>query len=410
MKKRARGVQSVPLHFLGGMTAEKFLRDHWQKRPLLVKDAMPGFEGLLTPDELAGLSCMEEAQSRLVRLERGRWHLDSGPFDEGTFRKLGRASGTKLGRASGTKLGRASGTKWSLLVQGVNHFLPEAERLLAMFSFIPHARLDDLMVSYAPRGGSVGPHFDSYDVFLIQGQGHRRWQVSEQDDMTLVEGAPLRILREFAPDGQWVLGPGDLLYLPPRYAHYGVAEDECMTYSVGFRAPTAHELAVRFLEWLPDHLTGHLPGAKTDEVYADPDLRVPAHPSEVGDDMVARVGGMLDAIKWDREMVGRFLGHYLSEPKSHIIYERPARPVSRGRFDRSVAGRGVELALASQMLMRGGRFYLNGEELPASAHRATHATLLRLADDRRLPPATYPEPILALLHGWYVCGYLVIAD
>ena len=374
----ASAAASLPLHFLGGLTAERFLRDHWQKRPLLVRDAFPGFEGLLTPDELAGLACLEEAQSRLVRHQRGRWLLEEGPFTEARFARLPR-------------------TRWSLLVQGVNHFLPEAEHLLQVFSFIPHARLDDLMVSYAPTGGSVGPHFDSYDVFLLQGRGRRRWQVSRQHDMELVEGAPLRILQRFEPDGDWVLGPGDLLYLPPRYAHYGVAQGECMTYSIGFRAPTARELCSRFLEWLPDHLRAG------DQTYADPDLKPPRHPSEIGDAMVQKVAAMLSAVRWDQAMVGRFLGQYLSEPKPHILFERPARPMNRAAFARRVAENGLRLSLKSLMLLRDGHFYLNGESIAAT--RANRATLLHLADDRRLPPGRYGAEPLGLLYGWYRCGW-----
>jgi 50S ribosomal protein L16 3-hydroxylase len=382
--RRKRTRWSRPIPFLGGMTAAEFLAEHWQKKPLLVRGAFPGFTGLLSPDDLAGLACLDEAESRIVSRKRGRWHLSQGPFDERTFSALPR-------------------TRWTLLVQGVNHFLDDGARLLSEFSFVPHARLDDLMVSFAAPGGSVGPHFDSYDVFLLQGLGHRVWQISAQRDMDLVADAPLRILARFRPEQEWRVGPGDLLYLPPRCAHHGVAESDCMTYSIGFRAPTARELVDRFLQWLPDQL-------EVEGIYEDPDLTVPEHPSAIDDAMVARVERMLSAARWDRldrDRVARFVGEYLSEPKPNVVFERPARPLDRARFERALARRGIRLALTSQMLERGGDFFVNGETiegrtLPARAR----AALLALADDRRLPSTKLPAAAVDLLHRFYRDGYV----
>ena len=244
---------TMRLSFLGGLTAQQFLREYWQKKPLLVRNAFPGFTGLLSPDELAGLACLEEAEARLVQNKGDKWLLRRGPFTEEDFQRLPQ-------------------TRWTLLVQGVNLFLPEGAQLLDQFNFIPRARLDDLMVSYAPKGGSVGPHFDPYDVFLIQGMGHRRWQISTQSDQTLLPGAPLRILQNFQPEQEWITGPGDLLYLPPQCGHYGLAQDHCMTYSVGFKAPYAQELATQFLVHLQDEI-------KLDGMYQDPDLKTQSHPA-----------------------------------------------------------------------------------------------------------------------------------
>lgn len=180
---------------LGGLTPQQFLRDYWQKKPLLIRQAIPKFEGLLNPQQLIDLACSEEAQARIVTQRQGKFDLRHAPFTHDDFTNFGKA-------------------QWSVLVQGVNHFLPDATELIKRFNFIPHARLDDLMVSYAPKGGGVGPHFDIYDVFLLQGYGHRRWQISTQDDQTLIEGAPLRILKDFRVEQEWVLEPGDMLYLP----------------------------------------------------------------------------------------------------------------------------------------------------------------------------------------------------
>jgi len=203
---------------LGDIEPSEFLRDYWHKKPLLIRNAIPGFKGLLNPDELIELASLEDAQSRLVTFDKNRWSLENGPFEKRRFRKLPEY--------------------WTILVQGVNHFLPEGAKLLGQFDFIPHARLDDLMVSFAPDGGGVGPHFDSYDVFLLQGMGCRRWQISAQQDSELIPDAPLRILARFEPEQEWILEPGDMLYLPPKYAHNGVAIGNSMTYSIGFRAPS----------------------------------------------------------------------------------------------------------------------------------------------------------------------------
>ena len=164
------------LTLLGGLSVKEFLRDYWQKKPLLIRQAIPGFKGLLDPQQLISLACTEDIQARLVEHKGGKWHLNHGPFEQKKFASLAKS-------------------KWTILIQGVNHILPEAAELLTYFNFIPHSRLDDLMVSYAPKDGGVGPHFDSYDVFLLQGSGRRRWQISEQADKTLIANAPLRILR-----------------------------------------------------------------------------------------------------------------------------------------------------------------------------------------------------------------------
>lgn len=385
---RSASPRSTPIPFLGGLTAAEFLRKHWQKTPLFVRGAFPAFadgKGLLDPDDLAGLATIEEAKARLVLERRGRFHLEEGPFSDERFAKLPKKD-------------------WTLLVQGVNHFLPEAERLLAEFCFIPHARLDDLMVSYAVRGGSVGPHLDSYDVFLVQGRGRRRWQISAQKDTALVEGAPLRILQAFFPEQEWETTAGDLLYLPPRYAHHGVSlDDECMTYSIGFRAPTEKELIHQFLAWLPDRIDR----SGTGGLYADPDLESPVHPSEIGPDMIEKVAAMLTRIKWNRDDIARFLGQYLSEPKPHVLHDRPRRPLSIEKFTDRVREKGIKLALKSQMLAHGRTFFLNGEAYESAP--AEHRLLLQLADDRRLPPgAKIGDKLAAQLHCWYRDGYLEV--
>lgn len=363
---------------LGGLSARQFIEEYWQKKPLLVRNAFPGFGDMLSPDELAGLACEEDVQSRMVLNSRGKWKLEHGPFAEDRFARLPKKD-------------------WSLLVQGVNHHLPEADELLHEFDFIPRARLDDLMVSFAPDGGGVGPHFDSYDVFLLQGLGQRLWRISGQEDMTLVPDAPLRILKDFRIDQEWVLNPGDMLYLPPKLAHWGIAVGDCMTYSIGFRAPSAQELATQFLGFMQERVG-------VAGMYADSDLNPQTHPAELGEQMLHKVEAMLRGIEWSSEDVADFLGSYLTEPKPHIVFDPPRR-LSVEKFRERYAKQGVRLALKSQMLYRGNRVYINGEEVQAAGE--AKRLLTELANRRRLPPsADLPEDMAALLHQWASAGWV----
>ena len=365
-----------------GLTAGAFLRRHWQKKPLLARGALLECAGIVQRDTLIALAGREDLEARLVQRDGRRWRVRHGPFEPRAFSRLPRSG-------------------WTLLVQGVNHVLPAAQQILDEFAFIPYARLDDLMVSYAPRGGGVGPHFDSYDVFLLQGEGRRRWRVSRQRDLALVAGAPLRILRRFKPAREWILRPGDLLYLPPRCAHDGIALDDCITYSVGFRAPGAQELGARFLEFLQDEL-------QLEGIYEDRGLRPARRPAWLADDMVRRMLGMLRRIRWSDADAVRFLGCHLTEPKSHVLFARPHRALNEGAFAAGTARRGLRLAGPTRMLFRGATIFINGEahRLGAPASRR----ISRLADRRSLPPARLDRELLEVLYPWYRAGYLTIGD
>ena len=385
------------LQLLGGLTPAEFLSEYWHKKPLLIKNAIPNFTGLLTPEELAGLACEDEVQSRIVEEINGQWHASHGPFDDEDFARLPEQPDPKH--------------RWTLLVQTVNHYLPEASALLQQFDFIPHARLDDLMVSYAPDGGGVGPHFDSYDVFLLQGQGKRLWRVSEQTDLELIEGAPLRILKNFDTAQEWLLEAGDMLYLPPQLAHWGIAVSDgnvyCMTYSIGFRAPKNQELATEFLGYMQDKLNQeHLTIAG---MYEDADLSLQEHAAEISTDMVAKVAEILNKIKWSNNNVADFLGSYLSEPKPDVVFDANKK-ISLTNFTKSLAKYGVTLDLKSQMLFTGNTFYLNGEAVSLNGDSAK--ILTRLADLRTLSAddlnnnLTTDEVLLQQLHEWYLAGFL----
>lgn len=373
------------LTLLGGLTPAEFLAEYWQKKPLLIRQAIPDFNGLLSADELAGLACEEDVQSRIVQFKKGKWSVQHGPFDDDSFSKLPEKD-------------------WTLLVQSVNHYLPEASELLQQFDFIPYARLDDLMVSYAPPGGGVGPHFDSYDVFLLQGQGKRLWRISEQTDLSLIEGAPLRILQNFVTEQEFMLEAGDMLYLPPQIAHWGIAaadEDDCLTYSIGFRAPKHHELATEFLGYMQDRLAQEklvLTG-----IYQDSDLSLAEHPAEISSSMVGKVTDILNKIQWSKQDVAEFLGQYLSEPKQDVMFE--PNKITLKKFTDKLAQEGIALDLKSQMLFSGDTFFLNGESI--SVKVKTTELLKMLADKRSIPASNIQDAeLLQQLYDWYIAGYL----
>jgi 50S ribosomal protein L16 3-hydroxylase len=371
---------NTKMTLLGGLTVNEFLRDYWQKKPLLVRNAVPGFKGLLNPQQLIELACRDDVQARLATCQRKQWKLRYEPFEAEDFEGL-----SKKG-------------KWSVLVQGVNHFLPKGAELVKQFNFIPHARLDDLMVSYAPKGGGVGPHFDAYDVFLVQGLGHRRWQISTQEDQTLVEGAPLRLLKDFRVEQEWIVEAGDLLYLPPHCAHNGIAEDDCMSYSIGFRTPWHQELAEQFLVYLQDRI-------EIEGTYADPDLKAQKHPAEISADMLQQVAKTIRKVKWDDEDIANFLGCYLSEPKPHISFDAPAKPLTEIRFGQALQKNGIKLDLKTLMLCHGSTVFINGDAHPVG--QGSYRVLRELADTRGLPPSVKPPREAAnLLYQWYLDGYL----
>lgn len=280
-----------PLSHLGEMPIEEFLRDYWQKRPLLVRKAFPYFESPIDGDELAGLALEEEVESRLI-LEKGKtpWELQHGPFDEKVFAKLPESH-------------------WTLLVQAVDQWVPEVHELLNHFRFIPNWRLDDIMISYAPDQGSVGPHFDYYDVFLLQGAGKRRWRIGQTCDVNSarVEGTPLNILKEFEQQEEWLLEAGDMLYIPPGVAHWGVAEGESITYSIGFRAPSNADIVCELSQEIAASLTN-------DQRFSDPDLQVQNNPGEIGGQALQQIKTILLNQLTD-ETIAQWFGKHMTERK-----------------------------------------------------------------------------------------------
>ena len=277
----------------GDISIEVFLRDYWQKKPLLIRNAFPDFESPITPDELAGLAC--ETDTARIVIEKGgkhAWEVRHGAFDDADFTNLPE-------------------THWTLLVNDTDQHLAELKAVMEPFRFIPDWRIDDLMISFAVEGGSVGPHVDEYDVFLIQAQGQRRWQITTQPAKpdNFLAGLDLRIMRDFEAEQEWVVNPGDMLYLPPNVPHYGVALNECMTYSVGFRAPSQAEM----LENLVENL---LEDPRLKQRFNDSERECQAHPGELtAGDMERLIDFVVDALPQDTQALQLWLGKYLSQPK-----------------------------------------------------------------------------------------------
>lgn len=281
---------NIPI--LGNISAEEFLRDYWQKKPLLIRQAVPDFVSPIDGDELAGLSLESEVESRII-LEHGDepWELRHGPFTEQTYAELPESH-------------------WTLLVQAVDQFVPDVAEYLKEFEFLPRWRIDDLMISYAAQGGGVGPHFDNYDVFLLQAEGRREWKIGQMcdSDSPMLPHPDLRILDGFATSDSWVLEPGDLLYLPPRLAHWGTALDNCMTWSIGFRAPSNAEIITHYTDFVARFLT-------SEERYADPDLQPVSDPNEIRSSDLARVRQLVTQLLDDDSLLLSWFGQHMTEPR-----------------------------------------------------------------------------------------------
>jgi 50S ribosomal protein L16 3-hydroxylase len=364
---------------LVGLDPAAFMKRHWQREPLLLRGALPRFADPLSPREVLALAASPDASSRLVRRRGSIWSLEHGPFPASRFKQLPRRD-------------------WTVLIQDTNHFSRRADELLACFDFIPHARVDDVMASYAVPGGSVGPHVDSYDVFLLQGHGRRRWQISGQKDHSFVPGLDLKILQRFVPESEWILDAGDMLYLPPGIAHHGVAESECLTWSIGFRAPTDAELVAGFLDFLHERLE---PSGQ----YQDPGEAPARHAGEIPARMIEHAARAMRAIRWTPADLQEYAGRFLSGPKPQVFFTPPRKPLSRAQFAKAAARGGVALDPRARLVFSGTMFFLNGETVAAAAK--ARACLQRLADERRLAaPVKAPAEFWDLTHDWYLRGFV----
>jgi len=328
-----------------GMPPERFLRDYWQKRPLLIRNAFPGLQSPIQPEDLAGLACEEAALSRIVMHDRARdaWTVRSGPFAEDEFPGMPHQD-------------------WTLLVQDVDKWDADVAALLARFDFLPRWRIDDIMVSFAAPGGSVGAHVDQYDVFLLQAQGHRRWQIDARANPPLEfrDDVELKLLREFTASHDWVLAPGDMLYLPPGVPHNGVAEDACLTFSVGMRAPSAAELLGDFVDTL---------AADADESlrYTDADLARPSDPNEIDVYAMNRVVDALNLLRMnDTDRLGDWFGRFITTYRSAGVVHGGTEVPEAAAVEDFIAAGGTLLRhpfsrMAWRRARRGAQLFASGQ-------------------------------------------------
>lgn len=362
---------------LGGLTPQTFMRRHWQKQPLLVRQAVPGGIDLLSRAQMFDLAGFDEVESRLIVRQADHWNMRHGPLKRSALPPLKQP-------------------RWTLLVQGLDLHVPAARGLLDRFRFVPDVRLDDLMLSYASDGGGVGPHVDSYDVFLLQVQGRRRWRIGRVGDPALVPNVPLKILAHFEPDQEWLLEPGDMLYLPPGWGHDGVAEGECLTASIGFRASGRDELGRDVLQRVLDAADPDDAGA----LYRDPRQPATGEPGRIPVALQAFAAAAVARLLADAGSLECALGEVLSEPKRGVWFDS-AEP------DDTAKSEGVHLDQRTRMIYDDRHIFINGESFRAAGR---DARLMRRLADRRALAAREVEslspPARQLLADWLAAGWL----
>ncbi len=370
-----------PLPLLGGLSAQQFMRRHWQKKPLLIRQAVPDIVPPIDRMGLFDLAGQEDVESRLIRHGKTGWALRQGPFARRALPSLKQPG-------------------WTLLVQGVDLHHQGVHELLQRFRFVPDARLDDLMISYASDGGGVGPHFDSYDVFLLQAQGRRRWSIGRQRDLRLQPDVPLKILAQFEPEQTFILEPGDMLYLPPRYAHDGVAVGgDCVTYSIGLRSPAAAPLGADLLARIAEAQADAVQDAAAQAAvhYRDPSQPALANPAAMPAELQAFAREAVLAVMRDGDVIDRALGESMTEPKPTVWFDQGEPPSDLI---------GIALDRRTRMLYDARHLYINGESFRASGRDAK--LMRRLADQRMLGPrdlAAASDDALALLSDWCEAGW-----
>jgi 50S ribosomal protein L16 3-hydroxylase len=423
---------NLPLQLLGNITPAEFMAKYWQKKPLLIRGAIPEFKPLLSRDELFELAEQEDVESRLIventsakttgkdKKSEPAWTMAKGPFSEDES-------------GSAAELPPLKKSNWTLLVQGVDLHDSQVHALKNQFRFAPDARLDDVMISFATDGGGVGPHFDSYDVFLLQAEGKRRWRIGKQKDLTLQTGVPLKILANFAPEQEFVLDAGDMLYLPPMYAHEGVAVGECMTYSIGFRAPAELELARELLQRFADDTLedegddDEEDGENEDEnsdvaveftannaakkiaktvtnkvLYKDPKQAAVEAPAQIPAALLDFAKQALEKAMSDPDALARNLGEYLTEPKANVWFDEPEFDVVLTRQN------GIELSPCSLMMFDARHIFLNGESWRAAG--ADAKLMQKFANQRFLEAKDLgkaSDGAMALLQEWADMGWLL---
>lgn len=381
------------MKILGGLKREDFLKQYWQKKPLLIRQAFPNYQSPISAEELAGLACEEGVESRLVE-EHGDepWQLRHGPFVERDFTSLPESH-------------------WTLLVQAVDHHIPELAQLLDEFDFIPTWRIDDLMISFAQAQGSVGPHLDNYDVFLLQVQGSRHWHINEDDysDEDFMPGTELRLLENFEATQDWILEPGDMLYLPPGVAHHGIALDDCLTFSIGFRAPTQKELLSSFAEHLDEYMD--------DVFYSDPDLSLQEASGEIKTEHIEAIRKLMVSSMSHSEMFDSWFGRFITDNSNNEFgyeggeldeddfYEQFKEIGSLNR-NGVIRLSYIDYDESIKLFIAGNEFNLSDSYLPlvsylCSSHLIEYSSVVDLCDE---------DAALDLVFKFYRAGYFFLDD
>ncbi|MEN9373173.1 MAG: hypothetical protein RIR79_725 [Pseudomonadota bacterium] len=378
-----------PLQLLGGISPKTFMQRYWHKKPLLIRQAIPGFQPLLDRKALFDLAAQEEVESRLVVQASADgtqpWALHHGPFSRKALPPLKQAG-------------------WTILVQSVDLLDDKVHALMNQFRFAPDARLDDLMISYATDTGGVGPHYDSYDVFLLQAHGQRRWRIGRQKDLTLLPDMPVKILANFEPEVEYVLEPGDMLYLPPRYAHDGIAVGECMTYSIGYRVPTRGDLAGDLLQRLAEE-AGECVGST---LYRDPSQAAMENCAEIPETLLEFAKDAVLAGVQNIGVLRRVLGEHLTEPKTHVHFEGNDEEALQS-LESLQAGQGLVLDRRTRMMFDAKHIFINGEGFLASGRDAT--LMRQLANTRTLNAAEVKRLSIKareLVLDWCNAGWLYV--
>lgn len=386
----------TPIALLGGLSPRSFMKKHWQRKPLLVRQAIPNFSPSLSIADIRQLVRREEVESRLIWQADNEWHMKTGPF---------------------SRLPAMRRPGWTVLAQSVDLHDDSMAQLMQRFRFISDARLDDAMISIASDGGGVGPHFDSYDVFLLQAHGRRRWRFSAQKDLALEDNLPLKILKHFQPEQECVLEPGDMLYLPPHFAHDGVAQGDCMTISVGFRTPTMATLARGLLDAAGDQLMARmgedpglygsnpLPGPRLDNRYKDRGVDATTEPAKLPDALIAAALDAVNRVRFEPDLASRFLGQWLTEPPAAAWFDPQDDDLNLAKTWPATGT--LVLDRCTRMIYRDTALFINGElaQLPADA------ALRALANDRRLDcnsrlARTAKAELRQLLDEWLADGWL----
>jgi 50S ribosomal protein L16 3-hydroxylase len=385
-----------PWALFGGISPKRFMKDCWQKKPLLVRGAIPAFSlasqnggsSLTSPisyEELVELSGHDDVESRLIQSRP--WRFQHGPFQKKVIPSLKKS-------------------EWTLLLQGMEAHHPAAAKILSWFRFIPDARLDDLMISIAGIGGGVGPHFDSYDVFLIQMSGRRQWRISEQRDLSLNPKLPLKILQNFKCEQEWILEPGDMLYLPPHIAHDGIALDAgCQTWSVGFRSPSFKELLQEGLWRLAESLED-VP--ELEEKFADPKQAATENAEQLPLELIKQLSTQLEKLKLHQ--IDAFLpgvAAYLSEPKQQAFFDGPTKPLNPNAFLKYLAQKELKPSPQTRVLSLGKSVFCNGDDVTKNQAPQITSAWRALSAKKALKTQKLSNIQGSSLYEAYLAGWLV---